>query len=262
MKKRGSFLVFFLPYITAGIYLIYWLVVTRRDLVKQTNVKVPSVWILFSPLLLMAAVLIFLVAVAGGRGIEPGSDTARVVNTITILLELIAVVATFVIAIYWYWRLGKAVEAYTKGQMSAPAALALILLFGLIGFGTVGFAIIQDSLNNATDEQRGTTTLAQPMQPLMGAPMQTGQWQQPMQPMGPQPIAYGQPMQPQYPQPGYSQPAPAQPMYSQPVPPADPSSYGQPMSPQAPYQQPAPQIDQYGNPVQPPQYPPAGPQQF
>jgi len=233
MKHRSPFLVFLLSMVTFGLYNIYWLADTRDGLVRSTNVKVPSIWILFSPLavLFLIGIVMGVVSVSLGAN-DPGSAGEHVTNVISVLGSFVAVLLIIPLQVYWYWKFSKAVGVYTRGHMSAGSSLLLIILLGVIGI-----AIVQDSLNNATDTIAPYGQVAPPMQPLAGtnsqpmAPMQQPGFQPPMQPL--------QTMPPQYPQP-YPPMAPQPPAY-----------------PQAPM----PQVDQYGNIVQPPQYPPAAPPQ-
>ena len=47
-------------------------------------------------------------------------------------------------SIYWFWKWCQGVEKTTNGKLSAPVALILTILLGVIGM-----AIIQDSFNKA-----------------------------------------------------------------------------------------------------------------
>jgi hypothetical protein len=49
MKHRNSLLVFFLPLITFGIYQVYWLVSTKKEM-NIRGQKIPTAWILLIPI--------------------------------------------------------------------------------------------------------------------------------------------------------------------------------------------------------------------
>src|SRR5437868_5135343 len=69
MKHRSPLAVVLLSIITLGIYDIYWLVQTKKELNQKTNFHVPTIWLLVSPIPVMIAGFILLVAnthAAGG----------------------------------------------------------------------------------------------------------------------------------------------------------------------------------------------------
>lgn len=49
MKKRNPFLVFFLPFITFGIYGLVWSVKTKNEMNSQ-GASIPTAWLLIIPL--------------------------------------------------------------------------------------------------------------------------------------------------------------------------------------------------------------------
>jgi hypothetical protein len=49
MKKRSPLAVFFLPFITFGIYCIYWQVMTKVEM-NNSGAKIPTAWLLIIPL--------------------------------------------------------------------------------------------------------------------------------------------------------------------------------------------------------------------
>src|SRR6185312_5784755 len=168
MKHRSPLVVFLLSVVTFGIYDIYWLADTRDGVVRTTNAKVPSIWILFSPL-----ALLFVIAVISGvvsvslSANDPGGTGEHVANVISALGGILTVLAIIPLQIYWYWKFSQAVSIYTRGHMSAGSSILLIILLGVIGI-----AIVQDSLNSATDTIAPYGQVAPPVQPLAGMGMQ------------------------------------------------------------------------------------------
>lgn len=49
MKKRSPFAVFFLPFITFGIYVIVWFVLTKEEM-KSRGAEIPTAWLLIIPI--------------------------------------------------------------------------------------------------------------------------------------------------------------------------------------------------------------------
>ncbi|MDE3059103.1 MAG: DUF4234 domain-containing protein, partial [Bacteroidota bacterium] len=49
MKKRKPIAVFFLPFITLGIYSIVWYVSTKTEM-KQRGADIPTAWLLIIPI--------------------------------------------------------------------------------------------------------------------------------------------------------------------------------------------------------------------
>lgn len=49
MKKRNPLAVFLLPFVTFGIYALYWLVVTKGEL-NGKGAKIPTAWLIIIPL--------------------------------------------------------------------------------------------------------------------------------------------------------------------------------------------------------------------
>lgn len=63
MKQRSIPKMFLLEIVTLGIYRLYWLIKTRRELMEKTNIKIPSPLYLFLPLFIFIAAIGFVIAV-------------------------------------------------------------------------------------------------------------------------------------------------------------------------------------------------------
>ncbi len=66
MKQRSIPKMFLLEIVTLGIYRLYWLIRTRRELMEKTNIKIPSPLFLFLPLGIFVAAISFVISVAIG----------------------------------------------------------------------------------------------------------------------------------------------------------------------------------------------------
>lgn len=151
MKHRSLAAVIFFSIITLGIYDIFWLVSTKKVLNERTQVHVPTIWVLFLPVVILFVAFGMMMAVMGS-----GSATGSV---IALIIELVAFVAIIPITFYWFFKYSKAVSQFTGGRLNTAVTF---LLLWLIRF--IGIAIIQDEFNGM---QEGDM----PQQPLAAAPL-------------------------------------------------------------------------------------------
>lgn len=124
-----------LSIVTLGIYDLFWLVSVKKELNQKTTVHTPTLWLLFTPLLAFAVVIAAMFMTAGGS--NRGSAIAE------LIINMVAVLAIIPITFYWFFKFSKAVNEYTKGEMST--AMSFILLW-LLRF--IGLAVIQDKFND------------------------------------------------------------------------------------------------------------------
>ena len=146
MQKRNPVTVILLSLITFGIYQLYWFVVTRREMVKK-GYKIPSIWWVLAPLLgfFGVALLQFL-----GRFVISSADVdtgSTVINLISSLVGLAAILAIIPVAIYWMWQYCKAVEGVTKRNFEASLAFFVWLLLAFFGVAFIWSGIAQDYFN-------------------------------------------------------------------------------------------------------------------
>lgn len=232
MKKRNLLAVFALSVVTFGIYDIYWLVQTKKELNAKTRVHVPTIWLLFAPLILV--VIAFIVMFAGIASdahtmsqnahvvynadgttttVTTGSATAAGFGAAGILLSLFAFIVAVPCTFYWFFKYSKAVNEYTNGSMSTALTFLLLWLLHYIGV-----LFVQDAYNDMIDNGTvpgqgmapvGNMPMGQPAyagpQPVAGAPMGQPQPMQPVAPTQPQMMAAPAPMQ--QPQPGVISPS-------------------------------------------------------
>ena len=172
MKKRNPLAVFGLSIITLGIYDLYWLVVTKKELNAKTKVHVPSIWLLLSPLLVI--IIGFIVLIATGISGNSNATTNNVnysysVNSATtktasttsggqlvgLTLYVIAIPLIIFISFYWFFKYSKAVNEYTNGKSSTGLTFILLWVLHLIGV-----AIVQDAYNDVIDAGGSNSTSA------------------------------------------------------------------------------------------------------
>lgn len=152
MKKRNPIIVFILSVITLGIYDLYWLAVTRRELNAKTGHKVPSVWFLVSPFILIFISIIMLIAgstsnMSNNNNYSLSTSTHyNMAGIIGLILIIVASIAMFFISAYWFYKYSKAVDEYTSGKMSTAVAFLTLWIVHVIGV-----ALIQDAYNDTLD---------------------------------------------------------------------------------------------------------------
>lgn len=135
--------------VTFGIYEIFWLVDTKKELNSKTNFHIPSIWLLILPVPVVIAgyVFMFMNTTTVNGTTQTSSGGAALGSLGLIFLGFIVGGA---ISIYWFFRYSQAVNQYTKGKMTT--AVSFLLLY-LINF--IGVALIQDAYNNLQESPEG-----------------------------------------------------------------------------------------------------------
>ena len=123
MKKRHPAAVLLLPIITLGIYCIYWLYATRKEILARINSKnaIPPVTLLVLPVLLMVLLFVVGLLATGGENMTHDTDISTdesldAAGIITlILLGMFFVGAALVLPLWWFWKYCKAAALVVKG---------------------------------------------------------------------------------------------------------------------------------------------------
>lgn len=117
MKKRNPYFVAIVSLITLGIYQLYWLIVTKNEMVRK-GAKIPTIFLVFAPLLglLLVAVLQIVVrfAIAG----NDDSALKAIANILSVLVGIVSLFALIPFGVYWFYKYCKGVEHTTKKQTS------------------------------------------------------------------------------------------------------------------------------------------------
>ncbi len=163
MKKRslGKMIVLFI--VTFGIYRLYWLAKTRKELVKKTRLSIPSVWLLILPYILVVSACVVLIfasisaessredryisCLAQRPGLTLTCEHEADEPTGAESVSIVGMYGTMMLVLpftgWWYWMYAQAFEKATKGKMSFPIGM-LILVAVPDGFDML---IMQDTLN-------------------------------------------------------------------------------------------------------------------
>lgn len=113
MQQRHLGKLFGLSVITLGLYQIYWLVLTRRELMARSSVAIPPVWGLFLPITVLVGIFFISLGAKGMGFLDSGGDTfLHILST----FSFAAFVAGLIIPPMWIWRYGKAIEEVTGGE--------------------------------------------------------------------------------------------------------------------------------------------------
>jgi len=170
MKHRSLVKMLILNIVTLGIYRIYWLFKTRREMVDK-KFKVPSVWLyLLIYAVMFASVMLFLVPSITNDANNANSECAKVsrqyrescfdkqfdessgeVSAPAVLLFYGVMLLVGPLVGVWYWKYAKAVEGVTKDKMTFPVAM-IVLLAVPDGFDML---MIQDGFNKTKSPKGG-----------------------------------------------------------------------------------------------------------
>ncbi len=145
MKKRSVASVVLLTIVTLGIYALFWLYYTKKDLMRYGQ-KIPSMWTLFLPVLLIIQVML-IAAVTGG--LREGSDTSFSPGFM-VVISLLYVFATFY-PLYWMYQYCKAASAATNNYVQLGWSYAVYVVTWVMGITMpIWVGMMQDSFNKAT----------------------------------------------------------------------------------------------------------------
>lgn len=168
MKHRSLGKMFLLFIVTLGIYRLVWLAKTRREMMAQKTVKIPSVWLLIVPFLLVIlslGILVFSVATAAvdadakcqtSLSSYQSKDDCVAKNTEEMSgFQVVALIATYLsllalmpLTAWWLWYYCKAVEEVTHAKLQFPLAMIVLVLVP----DGIDMLIVQDTFNKIATE--------------------------------------------------------------------------------------------------------------
>jgi len=143
MKKRNPAAVLLLPFVTFGIYCIYWLYATRRELVahNQQPQSIPPVSVLFLPACFLITIILVLAVMNGNDGSGTGMNIAFIILTVAGIASLV------MLPLWWFYRYCRAASATVKQMDFAQMYVLYIAITWLVGLFPVWMLIVQLELN-------------------------------------------------------------------------------------------------------------------
>ena len=151
MKYRNPLVVLLLSLVTFGIYDIYWLVKTKKDLNNKTKLHIPTIWLLFGP---PVAIAVFSV---GGTLIRLTIYHSNTLVLLVTALDILALTVIVPISFYWYLKFSQSVNEYTDGKLNTGLTFILLWILHMIGI-----AVVQEGINEllATESSSESTATA------------------------------------------------------------------------------------------------------
>lgn len=143
MKKRNPIAVLLLSYITFGIYVIYWLSATRKEIISQNHNEqsIPPVWTVFAPLLgFVALAFIALLFNSSAESVQTALNIVIAVGCIAFFVGL------FYFGFKFMWRYCLAAYDLTHGT-DGKTLFWLWFIGSFFGLGPIAMLMIQSDLN-------------------------------------------------------------------------------------------------------------------
>lgn len=152
MQRRSLVTMIILTIVTLGIYQLLWIYFTNKELRSKGMKVLPVMW-LFLPFLLLVgiALLQFLVRFAFNQAGNDPNIGGTLVNLLSIVLGIIAILAVIPVALYWFYRYCQGLEQVTNKEISLGFSLGLLAIFAFFGVTFLWPFIIQYRLNELTD---------------------------------------------------------------------------------------------------------------
>jgi preprotein translocase subunit SecG len=167
MQKRGVIEVILLSFLTLGIYELYWLYQTRKELVAR-GARIPrAIWLLapavgITLVALMQFVMRFVLdasinATTSGDMFEP-NGFKMAVNIISIIFGVIFILGIIPYTLYWFYKYCQGVELATKGKTSFALSFGSWVALSAISLFFIWPGIMQDSFNKQTVPLKAKST--------------------------------------------------------------------------------------------------------
>src|ERR1035438_10445047 len=132
MKNRNPILVLVFSIITFGIYYLYWLSSTKKVLNKNTQKKVPTIWLMIIPFLfsIAAVVAVFIISFHNtsvtsstlnpttGYYSSTSTTTSTGTTVVILLIQAISRLTILPLTFYWTFKFSKSLDEYTNSELS------------------------------------------------------------------------------------------------------------------------------------------------
>lgn len=154
MTQREPWKVVVFGIITLGIYDIFWLYSTRKEMVALGQ-QIPRVIWLFLPYIVFLALLVVQMVMLGVLSDASRSSTGfNILNVVILIGEIIAIFASIPVWLYWFYKYSQAIAAMTRNKMPFGMAYGLSILFSVYGLSSVWAGMIQYEFNSISPDPK------------------------------------------------------------------------------------------------------------
>ena len=146
MTYRNPVKVILLSVFTLGLYILYWLFVTGKEM-KQKGINLPSIWVFALPFGASISLLFFVSVIS--LFLDSNSGTYNFVNLILFpILTMVLITLVIPLMIWWFWKYCGGIQIVTNGRLSQGTAFLIWLLLSLFGGAVVWPMIVQNYYNS------------------------------------------------------------------------------------------------------------------
>jgi hypothetical protein len=151
MKKRSPAAVLLLPFITFGIYCIYWLYATRKELVMRTGnwKSIPPVSFMFLPFIGLALFIAAMFIV--GASLDSSSSARAFIGFVSFVAAVFGFIGLLALPLWWFWRYCQVTTEQTRTMDFAQMYVLYVVITWVCGLLPVWMLIVQLDLNKMID---------------------------------------------------------------------------------------------------------------
>lgn len=144
IKKRSLLVMLVLTIVTLGLYPLYWLVTTRREMVA-TGAKIPTTLLAIVPILLSACV--YLVQVFVKAGYFDSASITSLANTLASLSLYIDILVVAPPLLYWHIKYCRAIAKVTNDGLSFETGIVTVVISYILNAPFIWPFLVQYNLN-------------------------------------------------------------------------------------------------------------------
>lgn len=154
MKNRSAIAVVLLSFITLGIYTLFWLRDTRKELIDAGQ-KLPPVKLLLLPFLLLPTVALlqfisrFVINTSSSSSdlMTATNSATALLNIASLLVGMLAILVILPLTFYWFYKYCKAAEGASQGQISFAISFILFVALSIFSLSFIWPGIMQSEFN-------------------------------------------------------------------------------------------------------------------
>lgn len=146
MKKRNIIFVSVMSLVTLGIYFLYWVYTTSKEMAAK-GIKVPSFLLIVLPVVAFTGSMISLIVLALSAESNSDADTGLKFSVIFFVLAGTSILLFLISGIYWLVKYCEAVEKVTKGKLEAEVNILLFIVLVILSVTFVWPGMVQYYFN-------------------------------------------------------------------------------------------------------------------